>query len=221
MFSVVYTMVNFVLEEGDGGRINTKDTLVAYLQTLQDCLMTIVDQIYFDPQWWSSRVLAATISLFILFYVQGFLMNLIGANLVVNPTPAQIDDVSFFTNDSWTQPMILKKLFLIPLLKSSVPNSTMNHLWKVISNRPKELMFDVDMSKGHQVAFEAATNIMGMIAMWRRAFISPRRFQVGLLNSNNQSDYTCTNITPFFMILNNSNFYNSNVIPIVSISRRS
>ena len=145
LFLVVLTMTeSFLIMAWDGAvvsrlwrslRINVFKTFASF-----------VDQENLDPITDSGRIIVLFYNLFLLFAVFGILFGSMGADLVVVIDPPVIESLDEFTNTSYTKPVILKQLFLMPLLQKSKPETELDHLKSVLASNPDELIVNVNAS---------------------------------------------------------------------------
>lgn len=143
LFCITYTAMEFIIYTDHEMSI---DTLHLFLDTLNDCLSSALDQMSMSPSKISLRILAASFGLFIYVLIYGYVSNEIGSNLVINKTPPTIDSLDYFLkNDSWTRPVVVRTMYLPTLFRSSHPESKFGQMWKVIASHPKESLWDINL----------------------------------------------------------------------------
>lgn len=178
MFSVLYAGVEWILSNWtrrDKMDLRLRDLFMSYTDVLRETFTALIGQMNLDPDRWSNKLLTHCYSAFMFVLVSGIVCNVIGSNLVVNPTPSQIDSVSWFNNESWIRPVIIKKMFLYMLLKSSTPGTTANNLWQVIQSSPDVSIIDANMEGGSkEEAAQKLQDLVGEVNDHKKAVIAPR-----------------------------------------------
>lgn len=193
LFSVTYTGVEWILSrrqrkcsvsrqlpeissltDDSVDDLQLTDLFYSYLEVLKESFMALLNQMNISPEWWSSKFLTLCFSTFLLILISGFVCNVIGSNLIVNPAPSQIDSVYWFKNDSWTRPVVVKKMFLLNLLKSSVPGTPVNYLWQIVMSSPNVSLMDANLEKGREEALQKFLEVIEEANSWKKALIAPR-----------------------------------------------
>ena len=121
---------------------------------------SFVDQENFDASSNSGRIMVWFFNLFLLFFVHGFVLGSMGADLVALIDPPVINSMYDFTNTSQTQPVVIKQLHLTGLLKQAQPGTELWHLETVLESKNNENIVDYDMSQNLMEMQQSAYNLL-------------------------------------------------------------
>ena len=195
VFSVCYT-ASIVLElskeneteEGDAKTDELYALTIAkhFLKTIWESCGAVIGGEQFSPDDNSSRILALFFTLGLFFGVYGMFLNNVGADLIRKNGPPNIDSIDYFINNiTHTKPVILKKLYLLNLLKSEPKNSTLGKLWSLMEKEQNDTVLDIDQKRleaGDQTyrmeAFTKITDFLWEIQTRKKALIMPRSFAI-------------------------------------------
>lgn len=124
---------------------NPQYFLGEYLKWVTRTFELLLDQEQFDPRTIAGMVLAYTACLFAFFAVFSILMSTVGADLVVHSSPPYINSLDDLLARNIT-PVILKKLYLLNILKASPPGDKLHKLYQRILKRPEQSIFDIEIN---------------------------------------------------------------------------
>lgn len=166
-------------------------------QMLQNASRTVcafLDQENFPQVGDVERVLILGLNLFLLFLMHGIFSGALGADLVVDVDPPVIQSLEEFTNESQTQPVLIKQLFLRQNVQKSKPNSSLWHLKQVMAAHPNQSLVDVDLLSGQEKLAAQLEDLIQGISEKRQALIQPRAWytvarRVGCALRPDQSKY--------------------------------
>ena len=120
----------------------------------------------------ADRVLFSSVSLFALFIIQGILFGCMGADQVAVITPPAIESVDEFSLDSFTQPVILRQLFFMPMIAHAIPGSQLHNLSRILLSRPCSLV-SADLSLPVAALAEIADQHLQAVRESREAVLFP------------------------------------------------
>ena len=103
-----------------------------------EVVAALLDQEHFDPRSFSSRVIVLFFNLFVFFGVHCITMGSLNADLVAFIDPPVIEELSEFSNTSYTQPVIIQNLYLPPVLEKATTGSELWNLKQVLDAHPEE-----------------------------------------------------------------------------------
>ena len=184
VFSVCYT-TSIVLELSRKNELDDWDTLTIgkqFLKTIWESCVAVLDEEQFSPQSYSSRILSLFFTLGLFFGIYGMFFNYIGADLIRKNGPPNIDSIDYFVNNiTHTKPVIVKRLYLLNLLKSEPKNSTLGKLWSLMEKEQNETVLDVDKDRleaGDEMyrmqMLSKATDLLWEVQNRKKALILPR-----------------------------------------------
>ena len=134
-----------------------------------------VAQENFDPETNSGRILVWFFSLFILFFVHGFVLGAMGADLVTINDPPFINSLDAFTNTSYTQPVVVKQFYLLHLLERAVPGTPVWDLKKLVYSNPDQHILDIDVSGDLNKVQQVALNLLNEVHNSRKSLLLTER----------------------------------------------
>ena len=193
IFSVCYTM-SILLElsrenetEDDDAEQGDWDAV-----TVAKCLLKMIWKSFgavfggeqFSPGDNSGRILSLFFTLGLFFGIYGMFLNNVGADLIRRNGPPNIDSIDYFINNiTHTKPVIVKKLYLLNLLKSEPRNSTLGKLWSLMEKEQNDTVLDVDKDRlkdGDDMyrmqVVGIATDVLWEVQTRKKAIIMPRSF---------------------------------------------
>jgi hypothetical protein len=175
---IFYTFVGD-LNNGTFLRDTTINVLKNFFENLEDAFNCLIDQENFQPKTDASRVLTFFFACFMFVSVYGIFLNKVGADLIAKTPASNIDNIDYFLNDfTNTKPMIIKKLYLIHLLKSSDKNSKLGKLWSLMEKDQKETIIDADfreIMRGNPVLMEEFSKRLWEIQTYKKGLIMPKK----------------------------------------------
>ena len=121
---------------------------------------SFVDQENFDASSNSGRIMVWFFNLFLLFFVHGFVLGSMGADLVALIDPPVINSMYDFSNTSHTQPVVIKQLHLTGLLKQAQPGTELWHLKTVLESNKNDSIVNYDMSQNIMEMQQSAYNLL-------------------------------------------------------------
>ena len=191
VFSVCYT-TSIVLELYEKNETENEDaetenwdafTVAKYfLKTILESCAAVLDEEQFSAQNNSSRILTLFFTLGLFFGIYGIFLNNVGADLIRKNGPPNIDSIDYFLNNiTHTKPVIVKKLFLLNLLKKEPRNSTLGKLWSLMEKEQNDTVLDVDYDKingGDEMyrmqMFGKVLHVLWEVQNRKKAIIMPR-----------------------------------------------
>ena len=99
-----------------------------------------------DPSEESGRIAVLFFNFFIMFAIRGIMLNTFGADLVYEIDPPIIESVDEFTNESYTQPAVVKQLYVLEAMQQASPGSSLWRLNQIVQSHPKVCIWDVDIN---------------------------------------------------------------------------
>ena len=193
VFSVFYT-TSIVLDLSRGNETGDEDAEIensnastvtkCFLKTIWDSCVAVISGEQFSPEDNSSRILSLFFTLGLFFGVYGMFLNNVGADLIRRNGPPNIDSIGYFVNNiTHTKPVIIKRLYLLNLLKSEPKNSTLGRLWSLMEKEQNDTVLDVDkdrLESGDEMyrlqVFGKATDLLWEVQNRKKALIMPRSF---------------------------------------------
>ena len=193
VFSVCYT-TSIILElsrqnEADDQVPETEDwdaltVAKCFFKTICESCGAVFGGEQFSPDDNSSRILNLFFTLGLFFGIYGMFLNNIGADLIRRNGPPNIDSINYFTNNiTHTKPVMVKRLYLLNILKSEPRNSTLGKLWFLMEKEQNETVLDVDKDRleaGDEVyrmqVFGKLTDLLWEVQTRKKAIIIPRSF---------------------------------------------
>ena len=167
VFSVCYT-TSIVLELSRENEIEDVDAEIENLDALnvanyflktfwESCVATIGGE-QFSPDNKNSRILSLFFTLGLFFGIYGMFLNNVGADLIRKNGPPNIDSINYFINNinatdyfvnniTHAKPVIVKRLYLLNLLKKEPKDSNLGRLWSLIEKEQNDTVFDVDVDR--------------------------------------------------------------------------
>ena len=122
LFLTVFTMTESLLILRSNESLLTRVLKKTHVNIFK-VFFSFVDQENFDASSNSGRIMVWFFNLFLLFFVHGFVLGSMGADLVALIDPPVINSMYEFSNTSHTQPVVIKQLHLAPLLKQAQPGN--------------------------------------------------------------------------------------------------
>jgi hypothetical protein len=105
----------------------------------------LMGQENFSPKSDIQRILVLFFAIALLFSVQGIFLNKLGADLVAKTSPYNIDSIDYFVkNITHMKPIVIKKLYLLQVLKNSQKTEKLGKLWTLMEREEDETILDVD-----------------------------------------------------------------------------
>ena len=193
VFSVFYT-TSIVLELSRDNETRDEDAEAEdwdaltvgkyFMKTIWESCAALLDQEQFSPDNYSSRILSFFFTLGLFFGIYGMFLNNIGADLIRRNGPPNIDSIDYFLNNiTHTKPVIVKKLYLLNLLKSEPKDSTLGKLWSLVEKEQNDTVLDVDIDRlesGDEIyrmqVLTKATDLLWEVQTRKKALILPRSF---------------------------------------------
>ena len=193
VFSVCYT-TSIVLESSRENKTENEDAetedwdllTVAkhFLKIIWESCAAVLDQEQFSPGNYSSRILTLFFTLGLFFGIYGMFLNNVGAGLIRRNGPPNIDSIDYFVNNiTHTKPVILKRLYLLNILKSEPKDSTLGKLWSLMEKEQNDTVLDVDkdrLESGDEMyrmqVLGKATDLLWEVQTRKKALIMPRTF---------------------------------------------
>ena len=153
-------------------------------KTIWESCGAVIGGEQFSPDDNSGRILSFFFTLGLFIGIYGMFLNNVGADLIRKNGPPNIDSIDYFVNNiTHTKPVIIKKLFLLNLLKSEPRNSTLGKLWSLMEHEQNETQLDVDKDRlehGDEMykieVFAKLTNLLREVQNRTKAIIIPRSF---------------------------------------------
>ena len=184
VFSFCYT-ISVVLSTAN--EIEAWDPLTVgkyFLKSIWESCAAVLDEEQFSPESYSSRILTSLFTLSLFFGIYGMFLNNVGAGLIRRNGPPNIDSIDYFVNNiTHTKPVIVKKLYLLNILKNEPKDSTLGRLWSLMEKEQNETVLDVDkdrMEAGDErykmELFGKITDVLQEIQTRTKALIIPRGF---------------------------------------------
>ena len=191
VFSVSYT-ASIVLELFRGNETGDEDAETQdwdvltmenrFFKTIWETCAAVLDEEQFSPDNYSSRILSFFFILGLFFGIYGMFLNNVGADLIRKNGPPNIDSIDYFLNNiTHTKPVIVKKLFLLNLLKNEPKNSTLGTLWSLMEKEQNETVLDVDydrLTAGDEIyrmqMLGKTTDLLWEVQNRKKAIIMPR-----------------------------------------------
>ena len=191
VFSICYTTL-VVLESSTENKTEDEDAetkdwnplTVAkhFLKTIWESCAAVLDQEHFSPGNYSSRILTLFFTFGLFFGIYGMFLNNVGAGLIRRNGPPNIDSIDYFVNNiTHTKPVILKRLYLLNILKSEPKDSTLGKLWSLMEKEQNDTVLDVDkdrLESGDEMyrmqVLGKATDLLWEVQTRKKALIMPR-----------------------------------------------
>ena len=98
-----------------------------------------------DPTEESGRIAVLFFNFFILLAIKGIMLSTFGADLVYEIDPPIIESVDEFTNESYTQPAVIRQLYMLNAAQNAVPGSPIWRLNQVVQSNPNVTIWDLDI----------------------------------------------------------------------------
>ena len=182
VFSVCYTISIVVSKENEGEDWDALTVGKDFLKTIWESCAAVLDEEQFSPFNYSSRILTLFFTLGLFFGIYGIFLNNVGADLIRRNGPPNIDSLEYFANNiTHTKPVVVKKLYLLNLLKSEPRDSTLGRLWSLMEKEQNETVFDVDFDRLNagdeeyrMQVFAKATDLLWEVQNRKKALIMPR-----------------------------------------------
>ena len=108
--------------------------------------MALIGHGSLDPIEESGRISVLFFNFFILFAIRGIMLNTFDADLVYEIDPPITESVDEFTNDSYTQPAVVKQLFVLEAMQQASPGSSLWRLNQIGQSHANVSIWDVDVN---------------------------------------------------------------------------
>lgn len=170
--SIIYSFVEVIILRR---KLNMKRFRRKFFETHQKMFALLIDQKSLFPLTKTGRIITLTVSLFCLFSIHGLLLNSISADLVVTVKPPTIQSLDDLLNYPM-QPVIMKTLHLIDLLKGAPQGSKYQELWnRITENEEGIFVFDFENQTASQ-------------ENWQNVFKKVNNSEVAVLMANSYAD---------------------------------
>ena len=191
VFSICYTtsiiVASFREDETEDSDAETDEWYALtvakhFLKTIWESCAAVIGGEQFSPDDKSSRILSLFFTLGLFFGIYGMFLNNVGADLIRKNGLPNIDSIDYFVNNiTHTKPVIVKRLYLLNLLKSEPKDSTLGKLWSLMEKEQNETVLDVDKERlvnGDELyrmqVVAKATDLLWEVQNRKKAIILPR-----------------------------------------------
>ena len=170
VFCISYMITTYGLEMAKEDQDDWDPISVAKhsYEVVYNSLAAIVDQQNFSPVSDSSKILVFFFVAGLFFGIFGIFLNKLGADLIRKNGPPNIDSIEHFANNiTHTKPVIIKKLYLLSLLKTESKmrkDSTLGRLWSMMEKEQNETVFDIDMEAMRKGDTQDQMKILSMVS---------------------------------------------------------
>ena len=172
LFTSVFTLTEDLLVVKSRTRLLKRLLKTTYINIFK-VFFSFVDQENFEASSISGRIIVWFFNLFLFFFVHGFVFGSMGADLVALIDPPVINSMYEFTNTSQTQPVIIRQLFLIPLLKKAQPGTDLWHLNSVLKSKNDSNIFSFDISQSFTKVQQSLTDLLEEVMRLLKALVIP------------------------------------------------
>ena len=153
---ILYTMTTYKSSWKEDPRLAVK----AFFKHLWESFNLIIDQENFQSETNVRRILVLFFASFIFFMIYGIFLNKVGADLVAKTKGNNVDNIDYFLNNiTRMKPCVIKKLYLINVLKASPKTSKLGKLWSLMEKEQHKTVLDV------QANFNSMTEEEQMVMM--------------------------------------------------------
>ena len=196
VFSICYT-ISIVMKLSREIEIEDWDALTVakyFFKSVWESCAAVLDEEQFSLETYSSRILTLFFTLGLFFGIYGIFLNSIGADLIRKNGSPNIDSINYFVNNiTHTKPVIVKKLYLLNILKSEPNDSTLGRLWSLMEKEQNDTVLDADKERleaGDEMyrmqVFGRLTDLLWEVQNRKKAIIIPRSMAI------NSKRFGCT-----------------------------
>ena len=127
-------------------RLDVNWWIVNFLSNSCSATIALIGHGSLDPIEESGRIAALFFNFFILFAIRSIMQSTLGSDLVYEIDPPIIESIDEFTNESYTQPAVIRQLYLLDSLQRAEPGSSVWRLYQVVQSHPNVTIWDLDLN---------------------------------------------------------------------------
>ena len=127
-------------------RLDAGGWMVNYISNCCNAIIALIGHGSLNPMEESGRIAVLFFNFFILFAIRGIMLSTFSADLVYEIDPPIIESVDEFTNDSYTQPAVVKQLYFLEAMQKAEPGSSFWRLNQIVQSHPNVSIWDFDIN---------------------------------------------------------------------------